>query len=521
MYKVSKDSLSRALDMVNARGDTDFFPRPYEFEAIRAHPDKVMDFLTAQDTRGWQTRASRSALAPKGRFSFRPVVQFDPLDHLLFTGLVIEAASDIEAHRIPVADQVVYSSRYDSATADRMFTGKISWASFIEQCRSNATEMSCTHVVVADIADFYPRLYHHRIENSLGAAIANPELSKAIAGLISNWSPRNQSYGLPIGTDASRLVAELAIDDVDRLLRSNRIKFCRWVDDYRLFCKSKKDAYRSLFILAESLHKSHGLSLQPNKTRILDSETFLANYGETEEQRELGTLAKRFEAVVEALELEDPYQVFSPDDLDDETKEMLSNLNLVEALRASLGEGEDGVRMADWCLRRLAQTGADAFQVLESEAGAWYPLVVPIARYLTVRAERASLKWRRRAISLLLKQLDESEVGVLDFHRAWLIRAIGALKASSLKDSVIGSVGEISSGLARREAMLAIGALGGDYWVRPKLDDWPNLDPWMRRAAIVAAGCLPQDERAHWFRVAGKSIDLLEQVCVQWARAPA
>ena len=82
------------------------------------------------------------------------------------------------------------------------------------------------------------------------------------------------SYGLPVGGPASRLLTDLALNSVDKLLRGEGIRFCRFVDDYRIFCRSKEEAYQRLIFLSEKLF-NEGLALQKNKTRILTSKEFL------------------------------------------------------------------------------------------------------------------------------------------------------------------------------------------------------------------------------------------------------
>ena len=81
------------------------------------------------------------------------------------------------------------------------------------------------------------------------------------------------SYGLPIGGPASRILAELALNDSDQHLRSRGIRFCRYADDYTLFCNSQSEAYSLIVMLSNKL-ANDGLSLQKQKARILTAEEF-------------------------------------------------------------------------------------------------------------------------------------------------------------------------------------------------------------------------------------------------------
>ena len=76
--------------------------------------------------------------------------------------------------------------------------------------------------------------------------------------LLGRWRA-GQSFGLSVGPSASRLIAEVAVHDVDQAMLGERLTFARYIDDFRIFCTSKKDAYMALATLADILWKNHGL----------------------------------------------------------------------------------------------------------------------------------------------------------------------------------------------------------------------------------------------------------------------
>ncbi len=109
---------------------------------------------------------------------------------------------------------------------------------------------------------FNPRIYHHRLENVIQAS-ARSQRSIDVARVLvrkylSNISGRN-NYGIPIGPNASRVLAEAVLIDVDAGLLSDGADFIRWVDDYTIFCKSEVKAQRLLFRLSEHLFTNHSL----------------------------------------------------------------------------------------------------------------------------------------------------------------------------------------------------------------------------------------------------------------------
>ena len=136
--------------------------------------------------------------------------------------------------------------------------------------KKKANRNNIKFIGIADIADFYPRIYQHRLENVL-QTVAKSQRGNDVARvlvkkLISKLMERN-SYGIPVGPYGSRILAEAVLIDVDSFLYTNNIDFVRWVDDFNIFCKSEYEAQSSLFRLGEWLYSNHGLTLQSAKNQ--------------------------------------------------------------------------------------------------------------------------------------------------------------------------------------------------------------------------------------------------------------
>ena len=128
-------------------------------------------------------------------------------------------------------------------------------------------------VVVTDIADFYPRIYHHRIDAALSRLPSAGDIRGRIMRMLSTFSRIHVSYGLPIGGPASRILAELALTGVDQHLKARQIVFCRYADDFCIFCTDRSSAYKVLVFLSERLF-NEGLVLNKKKTRILSADEY-------------------------------------------------------------------------------------------------------------------------------------------------------------------------------------------------------------------------------------------------------
>jgi hypothetical protein len=111
MLNLSPSSLDWALEHAAQFGDTDVFPIPFEFEAIRHCWHDLRTFLASQDVLNWMVRPHRIALAPKSQLGFRVFTQLDPLDFLIYSALLKEICEDIESRRVPISNNVVFSYR--------------------------------------------------------------------------------------------------------------------------------------------------------------------------------------------------------------------------------------------------------------------------------------------------------------------------------------------------------------------------------------------------------------------------
>jgi len=270
------ESIKAAIKNIAVFGDTDIFPFSFEQHIFHDRPELVQSALEKLH-RDFDTHLAENppdnlnTLAPIGYTGFRWATQIDPLWNAYYLALVIEMGSAIEQARIPMTDKTVFSYRFVEPTDDgRIFDEAANWRAFLQENIETAEKYP--FVIVCDISDFYARIYHHRVENALKWLQTKADIAKRIVDLLKAFAGA-VSYGLPIGGPASRLLAELALNGVDKLLRAERVRFCRFADDYRIFCSSKEEAYQLLISLSEKLF-NEGLALQRNKTRILNAKEF-------------------------------------------------------------------------------------------------------------------------------------------------------------------------------------------------------------------------------------------------------
>jgi hypothetical protein len=211
-------------------------------------------------------------LAAVGHSGFRQGTQVDPIWNAYFLSLVISIGEDIEKRRVGANSVFSYRFKPDHESGT-LFDRAVGWQQFQMAAKASAKEHE--FVLRCDISDFYSRIYHHRLENALIRATERGDIVRRVMKLVGAIAA-GPSYGLPVGGPAARLLSELLLNGVDRLLITAGIKFIRFVDDYIIFADSREDAHSALIRLSQLLLSNEGLSLQKAKTRILSAGEFAA-----------------------------------------------------------------------------------------------------------------------------------------------------------------------------------------------------------------------------------------------------
>lgn len=518
MLTLDPASLDWALAHARKYGDTDVFPLPFEYDAINHDWAALRDYLSSQNVLEWAVRPHRSLLAPKAKYGFRVITQLDPLDFLIFSATVLELAQDIEATRIPTANLRVFSYRCSPDPEGRLFDPAIGYAKFQSVCRAILDRHEeFTHVVTTDISDFYCRIYHHRLENALNASTSKSNHVKAVMRLLSGWNG-TETFGIPVGSAPARLLAEIAISDVDEALLANGIRFVRFNDDYRIFSTSHSEGYRYLAYLADVLFKNHGLTLQQQKTAVLSTPLFRHRHLVDQEDRELDSLQARFAALLDDLGISDPYQEIEYDDLPAEAKSTVNSMNLVALFESEAVADEPDLPTVRFLLRRLARLGNSS--IVDIVLGALdkiHPAFPDIMRYLSSLRDLGTER-RSEIGAAVLQLLDNSIISELDYHRLWALDLFSKSTDWNNEQKFFQLLNTTGGRLGRRKVILAMGRAHQRHWFQSQWRSLFDEPPWSRRALLAAASCMPADARKHWYRSVEGRLDRLERAIVRWAR---
>lgn len=268
-----------AVENVAREGLTDIFPAPKELNLLknlafrRKIVKEISNCINGNSLDSLAIGSIDHVLLPKGGpFDFRKCALIHPIDTIKYLALSLTIAEELEKFRPSNRRHIVFSYRYHPQKG-YLFHPKYNITAFRERVRTCSRQVSTKVLVSCDIANFYDRLNLHRLESILLSLSIDKIRVSQLNELLLFWANRD-SYGLPVGSNASRILAEAALIEVDNYLLSIGAKFCRFVDDYRLFAPSAHTAHYWLTQLIERLW-IEGLTINMSKTKIEDVSNFM------------------------------------------------------------------------------------------------------------------------------------------------------------------------------------------------------------------------------------------------------
>jgi len=452
-----------------------------------------------------------------GYTGFRQGTQIDLIWNAYLLGIVCVIGNDIENARIDKSKDIVFSYRFKpDETEYTLFDREYGWLSF--QKKSLELAKTNNFVLVCDISDFYPRIYHHRLENSLKKATRKSNIISQIKFILNGLS-KGVSYGLPVGGPAARILSELLLNRVDRLLLSQNIKFCRFVDDYHVFADSKEQIYGSLVYLSEVLINNEGLSLQKNKTRILTSTEFLEtstfseiNRPENEKEREKLNFIK--------IHLHyDPYSDTAEEDYETLRQE-LNKFDIIGMLTSEMQK----TRVAEGLTRKLIKAIAHLDSSIKEKAvlsllenfQILYPILSTVMILLINIINDISDETKGKIFSTIRGFLEvKSYLFKVPVNLSFAIRVLSYDNSEETDTLLIRIFSETSLMMIKRDIILILAKHDADYWISDQLKRYNAATPWEKRSLLIASYIL-EDEGREW-RKRIKRLTAFDKLVIEWA----
>ncbi|OFY85029.1 MAG: hypothetical protein A3F72_04585 [Bacteroidetes bacterium RIFCSPLOWO2_12_FULL_35_15] len=522
------DHIRLAIENIAKYGDTDIFPFPIEKLVFFDKKEETIALIKKIDSdfHNYLTLhppVNINSSIPLGYTGFRWATQIDPIWNAYFLAAVISIAKEIESTRIGKEENIIYSYRFSPNLENPMlFDTTYNWLKFQKDSLEFVkTNLEYNFVVICDIADFYNRINHHPLENSLNRLPVYNDIPKKIKKLIHKFS-NTKSYGLPIGGEAARILAELVLNNTDRHLYNQGIKFKRFVDDLHIFCKTLQEAHSALNFLSIKLMRNEGLNLQKHKTQIqsrIEFDKLVSSRINADSDNE----KEKHRAKFMSLPINyDPYSDSAEDDYRRIKKE-LEEFDIVGLLNDELRK----VRIHQQFGTRLIKT----FDVLEPEviSNAFnsiipkYEILYPIFPTIMKSAYKHHAKLENNTktkLHLSLRKLvsENSYIVQSEINMTYLLRVLGLEHSLLNEETVIKAYHLFADSILIKSIVIQIMTRWKAYhWLTDKKDTFSIMNKWERRMFIVAANFIG-DEGEHWLNYNKKEFSDLEKLIMNWSK---
>lgn len=509
----------KALLNIIKHGDTDIFPFPFERYLFEDKITETLDILeNIHKDLGKAISESPPLtlvkLSPVGYYGFRQATMIEPFWNAYFLGLIISLAEKIEKTRISEDEKTIFSYRYEWNKDKGSLFKDTTWISYKKQCIEYSKNFDV--VLQTDISNFYPRINHHKLENELKRIDTSSAIAKKIIKLLSLFSG-TISYGLPVGGPASRILAELALNHTDFHLKSRGITFCRYADDYTIFCDSESDAYKILILISEKLANDQ-LSLQKGKTKIMSSLEFQEIHQFldpkpsdeiSEEEQKLLNISIRF----------DPYSATAVEDYES-LKDAIRQIDIIGILSREVNKTKIDQTVTKQAINSVKvltkENQVQAVKILldQENLTTLSPVFTTIMRSIRTIYDDVPKEGKDIIDNSLLELFkSESYLTKIEINLNYIIQIL-SIRHSQQKEELFVKLFETETNhFLKRQIIVAMTNWECHYWLVDIKNQFTTLTTWERRAFIYASYCLG-DEGSHW-RNSNKNLFSKEELLIR------
>lgn len=513
-----------AINNISKYGDTDIFPFPMENALFFDNAEKVKNLIIDMENNfdAWMADdpvESIKTCVPVGYTGYRWASFIEPLWNCFLLYQVLKISEKLEMNRISVEKKCVFSYRLKiDEQSNKIFDSDQNWRAFCSRAIQNAETEKYRYVVRFDISDFYNRVYHHRLENALIRCGADAQVTNRIMKILQALSD-NASYGLPVGGNAARILAEMLLNPLDKMLEAKRFVFCRYVDDYILFAETREDAYRKLNYCADFLLRNEGLGLQKSKTQVLTVSEFISQTKNIMEDD--GDKDSKVRSEFLKLHIHfDPYSATAEEDYA-ALKENIKNFDILSLLKNEVRKSRIHQALGKQILHAVNFLEGEqlslAFSVIGANIENLYPIFPSVMQVAQKKLKEASLNIQKDFIGILFKLVEnDSYILQTENNAAYAIRVFSRINNEMSIQAIEKLYSrETSTPLVKSNCIYAMINLGNGYWLSDKKTRFSSFSGWERRAFIASSYFL-NDEGKHWREHVKRQFSHFEVLVKDW-----
>jgi hypothetical protein len=208
---------------------------------------------------------------PKSSGLLRPITLLAIEDQIVLQAIANKIALHIRARRRKVELKQVFSNCLERHANSIFFLQdwRNSYQAFQLQLQSHL-DSGYTWIAHFDLAAFYETISHRALRKIIAPRGGSPQTWLRINQWLCVWSAGRNGvqveHGIPQGPIASDFLAEVFMLPVDEVMRSEAVKYIRYVDDIRVLAKTEKEARRAAIALELACRK---WSLIPQSSKFI------------------------------------------------------------------------------------------------------------------------------------------------------------------------------------------------------------------------------------------------------------
>lgn len=501
MSKLTETALEFAKRHIEKYYDSDFFPKPFEFEALWHNWAEVKAELSSKNVEKLCVFPPHTMPAIKANGTYRIVHQLEPVDAVIYTAMAYEIAASVEAARLPVNLKTACSYRLQIHDGS-FFAAGGGYPDFDSRTIELASEYK--YVLATDITDFYNQIYLHRLNNAI--EFSNPLLkdkAKDIESFLTRINGK-ASQGIPVGPAASVVMSEALMTDIDMFIQSFKVPFTRYVDDIRIFSNDEEFLDEALRRLTTYLYENHRLTLASSKTRIMESEKFVAEYVNNPYDLEK-------EEIFESLEIFNPYTGEVEEHEEEIDEDEVAEQAFLAAIKKALNQKVLDVGLAKGIIRRAKtmQSPVLVSDILDN-FHFFLPVVSDAVVYISQLVDGGNIHLYQPQIEVICSSISIKNP-LARYWLEWFIAHHTILLQGQHAQAIINTSVNVEN-----QAIAAVTS-NDIAWVRQMKSQIYNMGARGRRAVLFSTKILPSDERNHWLKMTiGSTQFLIDKWVATW-----
>jgi hypothetical protein len=250
--------------------------RPIYLAYEIAHTDNLKH-LSQRLKGGWEPTSPKRIYVPKPSGLQRPLTLLPIEDQIVLQAVANAFAMKLYERRKLIENKVVFSNLLNPPDNSIFFLKDWhkTYFDFQARCEKYFVE-GYRWIAHFDLAAFYDTISHELLIKLVSPRGGNQKTWEKVRSWFRCWSAAGNAlpiqHGIPQGPIASDFIAECLLIPLDEALLKDGFRYVRYVDDIRIFTKSRIEAQRAAIRL-EILCRTLGLIPQGKKFAISEAKT--------------------------------------------------------------------------------------------------------------------------------------------------------------------------------------------------------------------------------------------------------